>query len=196
MINSVYRALHEKDMQKGLSRGQCFVLVMVTSFAYYIFPGYFMSALTYFSWICWLYPRSVTMQQIGSGLHGLGLMAFSFDWAGISSFLSSPLVSPFFAIANAAVGYLILIYIIVPIAYWGNAFNAKRFPLYSYSDLYTSNGTVYDIHAIVNKNFELDEIAYNQQGKVNLSIMFALAYGFGFAGIAATVTHVLCFYGK
>ncbi|MCO5596993.1 hypothetical protein L7F22_051065 [Adiantum nelumboides] len=38
--------------------------------------------------------------------------------------------------------------------------------------------------------------AYEQQGQVHLSIVFALAYGLGFATIAATLTHVICFYGK
>ncbi|RLN08325.1 oligopeptide transporter 4-like [Panicum miliaceum] len=80
----------------------------------------------------------------------------------------------------------------MPIAYWGfNLYNAKTFPIFS-SHLFMSNGTKYDIPSIVNSQFELDKDAYNQHGKVNLSIFFALTYGFSFA----TITHVSLFYVK
>ena len=59
-----------------------------------------------------------------------------------------------------------------------------------------SNGTKYNIPSIVNSQFELDNDAYNQHGKVNLSIFFALTYGLSFATIAATITHVSLFHGK
>ncbi|GKD00145.1 oligopeptide transporter 4-like protein, partial [Tanacetum coccineum] len=54
----------------------------------------------------------------------------------------------------------------------------------------------YNITKIVNSNFEIDYIEYGKQGKVNLSTFFALTYGFGFATIASTLTHVGLFYGK
>nr|GEY75749.1 oligopeptide transporter 4-like [Tanacetum cinerariifolium] len=54
----------------------------------------------------------------------------------------------------------------------------------------------YDITKIVNSKFEIDYIEYGKQGKVNLSTFFDLTYGFGFATIASTLTHVGLFYGK
>ncbi|KAK7851328.1 oligopeptide transporter 7 [Quercus suber] len=117
------------------------------SFAYYIFPGYLFKMLTSLSWICWTSPKSVLAQQLGSGLSGLGLFAFGLDWATISSYLGSPLASPWFATANVAVGYVFVVYILAPICYWLNVFNAKTFPIYS-QDLFSSTGQEYNISLI------------------------------------------------
>ncbi|OEL23504.1 Oligopeptide transporter 4 [Dichanthelium oligosanthes] len=197
---SLFRALHEKDeaakASRQISRSKFFVVALACSFAWYAVPGYLFPALTSISWVCWVFSKSVTAQQLGSGMKGLGLGAFTLDWSTVSSFLFSPLISPFFATLNIFFGYVFFVYLIMPIAYWGfNLYNAKTFPIFS-SHLFMSNGTKYDIPSIVNSQFELDKDAYNQHGKVNLSVFFALTYGFSFATIAATITHVGLFYGK
>lgn len=193
---TLFRVLHEKDHGKGMSRNTFFFIAMTCSFCYYVFPGYLFSTLTSVSWVCWIWPHSVTAQQIGSGMNGLGLGAFGFDWSTIAAFLFSPLISPFFAIMNVMVGYVFVVYFAVPLAYWGtNMYNAKAFPIFS-SDLFTAQGQNYNISQIVNNKFELDLAAYNQNGQIHMSLFFALTYGFGFATIASTITHVALFYGK
>lgn len=74
-------------------------------------------------------------------------------------------------------------------------YNAKRFPIFS-SHLFTAQGQKYNISAIVNDKFELDLAKYQDQGRIHLSMFFALTYGFGFATIASTLTHVAFFYGR
>ncbi|KAL0718430.1 hypothetical protein Bca4012_067752 [Brassica carinata] len=133
---SLFRALHEKDEQR-MTRAKFFVIALICSFTWYIVPGYLFTTLTSISWICWAFPRSVTAQQIGSGMRGLGLGALTLDWTA-----------------------------------------------------------TYDIPAIVNDKFELDLVKYEQQGRINLSMFFALSYGLGFATIASTLTHVALFYGR
>ncbi|KAK7368873.1 hypothetical protein VNO80_10905 [Phaseolus coccineus] len=192
---SLFRAMHEKDDGR-FSRAKFFFIALVCSFIWYVVPGYFFSTLTNISWVCWIFSKSVTAQQLGSGMNGLGLGALTLDWSAVASFLFSPLISPFFAIVNIFLGYALIVYAVIPIAYWGfNTYNANRFPIFS-SDLFTSNGQEYNISAIVNENFELDLDKYNQQGRINLSVFFSLTYGFGFATIASTLTHVAFFYGR
>ena len=119
--------------------------------------------LTSFSWICWIFPTSVLAQQLGSGLHGLGIGALGFDWSSVSSYLGSPLASPWFATANVAVGYALVMYVIIPTAYWLNIYKAKTFPIYS-DELFTSSGQSYDVSAIIDPNFHIDIEAYNREG--------------------------------
>lgn len=179
-----------------MTRAKFFIIALVCSFSWYLVPGYLFPTLTSISWVCWIFSKSVTAQQIGSGMRGLGLGAFTLDWTAVSSFLFSPLISPFFAIVNVCAGYLLIIYIVIPTAYWGmDLYNASRFPIFS-SHLFTAQGQKYNISAIVNSKFEIDMPVYQQQGRINLSMFFALTYGFGFATIAATITHVGFFYGR
>lgn len=192
------RALHEKDdnADKHISRAKFFLIALVCSFLWYAVPGYLFTTITSVSWVCWVFSKSVTAQQLGSGMKGLGLGAITLDWSTVASFLLSPLMTPFFAIANVCVGYVLIIYFFIPIAYWGlDLYNARRFPIFS-SHLFTAQGQVYNISAIVNDKFELDLAQYEKQGQIHMSMFFALTYGFGFATIAATLTHVAAFYGR
>ncbi|WMV12687.1 hypothetical protein MTR67_006072 [Solanum verrucosum] len=192
---SLFRALHEKD-DRRMSRAKFFLIALICSFCWYLVPGYLFSTLTSISWICWAFSKSVTAQQIGSGMRGLGVGAITLDWSAVASFLFSPLICPFFAIVNIFAGYMLIIYMVIPIAYWGfDLYGASKFPIFS-SHLYTSQGQKYDISAIVNDKFELDIGKYEEQGRIHISMFFALTYGFGFATIASTLTHVALFYGR
>lgn len=194
---SLFRALHERNLSsKGLTRMQFFLIFLSASFAYYTLPGYLFPILTFFSWICWIWPHSITAQQIGSGYHGLGVGAFTLDWAGISAYHGSPLVTPWFSILNTAVGFIMFIYIIMPLCYWSfNTFDARKFPIFS-NQLFTSKGQKYDTTKILTPTFELNEAAYNDYGKLYLSPLFAISIGSGFLRFTATLTHVLLFNGR
>ncbi|KAL5075486.1 hypothetical protein RYX36_014470 [Vicia faba] len=194
---SLFSALHEKSKRpKGATtRTQFFVIVMISGMAYYVLPGYMFSMLTSFAWMCWLAPKSIFVQQLGSGMNGLGIAAFGFDWSTISSYLGSPLASPWFATANIAVGFVIIMYVMTPIFYWFNVYNAKIFPIFS-NKLFMGNGSIYDISTIVNSDFHLDRDAYAKNGSLHLSTFFAMTYGLGFATLSATIVHVLLFHGR
>ncbi|XAR52176.1 hypothetical protein NMG60_11020106 [Bertholletia excelsa] len=194
---SIFRALHEKEKRRkgATNRTQFFLITFVCGFAYYIFPGYFFRFLSTFSWVCWIAPKSVLVQQLGSGSSGLGLGSLGFDWTTISSYLGTPLASPWFATVNVAVGFFLVMYVITPLSYWNNVYNAKNFPIYS-SGLFMSNGSRYDILTIVDSKFHLDKTRYNELGPVSLSTFFAMTYGVGFATLSATIVHILLFHGR
>ncbi|CAN1226912.1 Oligopeptide transporter 7, partial [Linum perenne] len=193
---SVFRALHDKEKRRkgGVTRNQFFTVAFICSFAYYVFPDYLFPKLSSFSWLCWIFPASILAHQLGSGFRGLGIGALGFDWATISAYLGSPLASPWFATANVAVGFAVFMYVITPLAYWLNVYNAKTFPIFS-DGLFRGDGQEYNISTIVDSNFHIDVDAYNEQGPLYLSIVLILAYGCNFACLTATVVHVFLFHG-
>lgn len=169
---------------------------MAASFAYYALPGYLFPILTFFSWVCWAWPRSITAQQIGSGYHGLGVGAFTLDWAGICAYHGSPLVTPWSSILNVGIGFILFIYIIVPLCYWKfDTFDARKFPIFS-NQLFTRTGQSYDTTKILTPQYDLNVAAYDSYGKLYLSPLFALSIGSGFARFTATLTHVALFHGR
>ncbi|KAK9988895.1 hypothetical protein SO802_029134 [Lithocarpus litseifolius] len=192
---SLFRALHENENRR-MSRAKFFLIALICSFSWYLVPGYLFTTLTSISWVCWVFSKSVTAQQIGSGMRGLGLGALTLDWSVVASLLFSPLISPFFSIVNVFAGYFLIVYIAIPIGYWGlDLYGARRFPIFS-SHLFTAQGQAYNISAIVNDKFELNLSNYEEQGRIHLSMLFSPTYGFGFATIASTLTHVALFYGR
>ncbi|RVW87112.1 Oligopeptide transporter 1 [Vitis vinifera] len=130
---------------------------------------------------------SITAQQIGSGLNGLGLGSFALDWSTAASFLGSPLATPGFAIINIMTGFFIVVYIVIPnIAYWTNLYEAKRFPIVS-ADVFDADGGSYNVSRVLNyTTFEFNQQGYDGYSKINLSIFFVFTYGSSFATLAAT----------
>ncbi|AET00815.2 oligopeptide transporter OPT family protein [Medicago truncatula] len=195
---SLFRAFHEPEKRPkgGNTRLQFFFMIFVASFAYYIIPGYFFQAASCISVVCLIWKNSITAQQIGSGMNGLGIGAFALDWNTVVSFLYSPLAYPGFAIINVLVGFVLFIYVVIPISYWNNFYEAKKFPFIT-SNTFDSTGTKYNISRILNEaTFEIDMDAYNNYSKLYLSIIFAFDYGLSFASLTATVSHVFLFHGK
>ncbi|CAN0892858.1 Oligopeptide transporter 7, partial [Linum grandiflorum] len=194
---SLFRALHEKEERPkgGVTRNQFFLIALTCSFAYYVFPGYLLQMLTSVSWVCWIFPTSVLAHQLGSGLNGLGVGAIGFDWSAISSYLGSPLASPWFATANVAVGFVFVMYVVTPLAYWLNFYKAKTFPIFS-DNLFTAGGQEYNITSIIDSSFHMDLAAYEKEGNLYLSTFFAMTYGVGFAALTATIVHVAMFHGR
>lgn len=194
---SIFRALHEQEKRPkgGLTRMQFFMMVLTCSFSYYIIPNFFFGTISTISILCYIWKNSVTMQQIGSGAYGLGIGSFGLDWASVASFLGSPLSTPWFAIANVIAGFSIMVYIITPIVYWQNVYDAKSFPMIS-SSVFLRSGHKYNTSLLLTEQFTFNEAAYNQYGKLHLSAFFAYSYGVGFATLSATISHVLCFHGK
>ena len=80
----------EKRAKGGLSRLQFFMIVIISSFSYYVVPNYLFQSITALSFVCWIWKDSFKAQQIGSGLKGFGIGAFGLDWATVASFLGSP----------------------------------------------------------------------------------------------------------
>ena len=171
-------------------------MVLVTSFSYYIVPNYLFPSVTALSFVCWIWKDSVTAQQIGSGLRGLGIGSFALDWSTVAGFLGSPLATPGFAIINIMAGFFIVLYIVIPIAYWTNSYEAKRFPIYS-SHVFNSDGGKYNVSVVLNDTtFQFNQDGYDGYSKINLSIFFVYAYGRNFAVLAATISHVALFHGR
>ncbi|KAA3478565.1 oligopeptide transporter 1-like [Gossypium australe] len=195
---SLFRALHDDEVRPkgGLTRLQFFLMVFISSLAYYIVPNYLFPSITALSFVCWIWKDSVTAQIIGAGRDGLGVGSFALDWSTVASFLQSPLATPAFAIINMMLGFVIVVYILTPIAYWTNSYEARRFPIIS-SHVFTDDGEKYDVSRILNfTTYEFNQRGYDGYSKINLSVFFAYSYGLSFATLVATVSHVVLFHGS
>ncbi|KAL6544566.1 oligopeptide transporter [Orobanche minor] len=194
---SLFRTLHEKEVRAkgGLTRLQFFLVMFVSSFAYYIVPAYFAPSLSSISILCLIFKDRILPQQLGSGLHGMGIGSFGLDWA-TANFIGNPISTPAFTIINTLFGFLLVMYIRTPLTYFSNVYGAKKFPIFS-SHTFDRDGHSYNISRVLNDaTFDLDMDGYKGYSKLYLSAFFAFTYGFGFASLTATITHVVLYHGK
>ncbi|KAF8977122.1 hypothetical protein BGZ52_007337, partial [Haplosporangium bisporale] len=193
---SLFRSLHvpanaEEDRGK-MSRMKYFMAVTLGMFVYNWFPGLIFPTLGVLSWLCWINPDNIVLSQLtGSG--GLGIGTVSLDWAALSSYVQ-PLVTPWFAQVNILAGFVLIVYIMVPWAYYVDLWNSKNYPILS-AALFRENGSLYDKNKILTNDL-FDQAKYNAYGPLRMDSFFALTYGAGFAALSATLVHVALYNGK
>ena len=88
-------------------------------FPYMTYPGFLFTALSMFSWVCWIAPRNIPVNQLFGVVTGLGMSVVTFDWSQIT-WIGSPLMIPWWAEVHVFAGFVIFYWIVVPILYYTN----------------------------------------------------------------------------
>ncbi|KAF9191581.1 hypothetical protein BGZ49_003538, partial [Haplosporangium sp. Z 27] len=177
---ALFNTLHkDEELQPGQwSRYKFFMVAATAMFFYTWIPSFLFPALGAIAWICWIKPDSIIANQLG-GENALGLGVVSLDWNVIVSFLQSPLIVPWWAQVNILIGFVFIAWILVPIAYYNNLWDAKNYPIIS-SSLYRADGHPYKVLQVLTDN-ELDPVKYETYGRLHITTFFAITYGIGFA---------------
>lgn len=192
---SLFRTMHELSDSNGARRFKFFMLATGASFLYYFLPGFVAPFLASVSLLCLFAPQNRLLNQIGSGTKGFGLFSFAFDWQTIVSYLGSPLITPFWAQVNIIVGFVFVCWLLVPIGYYTNVWDAQSFPIVS-TQTFHSNGTEYSSLSLINDALRLNQTSHDFNGPLRLSYFFAISYGMGFAALSALITHTLLYHGR
>ncbi|KAG0081972.1 hypothetical protein BGZ90_001911 [Linnemannia elongata] len=197
---SLFRSLHassstESEEDRGrTSRLKYFLLVTLGSFAYYWFPGYIFPTIGTIAWICWINPDNIVLSQL-TGSNGLGIGVIALDWSAASYYVG-PLVTPWFAQVNILIGFILVAWVMVPWAYYQNLWESKNYPILSAS-LFRTNGSYWDKDQVLDPaTGHLDPAKYLEYGPMRMDSFFALTYGVGFAGLTATIVHVVLYNGR
>ncbi|CAF1664976.1 unnamed protein product, partial [Adineta ricciae] len=105
---------------------------------------------------------------------------------------------------NKLIGFVIVAWIIVPIAYYTNLWNSKSMPIVS-NRVFTVDGYYYNVSSVLDSRLHLNETAYERYGilssenilrDLRLPVMFAFSYATSFASITAVIVHTVLYYGK
>ncbi|KAK5660549.1 hypothetical protein OQA88_13099 [Cercophora sp. LCS_1] len=198
MSAAMFTTLHKEENKPAngwrISRWKFFYFVWFSAFIFYFLPGLLMPALSYFNVITWFAPKNVVVANLFGVVSGLGLFPMTFDWAQIA-YIGSPLLTPFWAAMNVVAGLVVVMWIIAPIAYYSNWLYSSYMPILS-AAVFDNTGNVYDVSKVLTKDFLFDREAYSKYSRVFLPITYVLSYGVQFAGLAALLTHTICWHGK
>lgn len=73
-----------------ISRINFFMVIGAAAFVWYWFPGLIFTGLSYFTWICWIAPDNVVVNQVFGMVSGMGLFPLSTYFAYILSLRVNP----------------------------------------------------------------------------------------------------------
>ncbi|KAL7950147.1 OPT superfamily oligopeptide transporter [Trichoderma barbatum] len=198
MSAAMFSTLHKQENKPAngwtISRWKFFYIIWSCASVFYFLPGLLMPALSYFNVITWFAPKSVVLANLFGVSSGLGLFPMTFDWAQVT-YVGSPLLVPFWAAMNVIGGLAIVMWIIAPLFYYSNVLYSSYMPILS-AAVFDNTGKVYDVSKILTSDFLFDKEAYSNYSRVFLPVTYMLSYGVQFAGLAALLTHTLCWHGQ
>ena len=199
VICALFNTLHSQTYagfghRGGINRERFFFYCFLASTAWYVVPGYLFQALSYFSWICWIAPKNITVNELFGYVHGMGMSLITFDWAQIT-YIGSPLATPWWAEANILAGFIFFFWIITPILHYKDVWSGKYMPISSRGS-FDNTGHAYNVSRIINADATFNLQQYEAYSPLFISTTFAISYGLSFASITGTLTHALLFFRK
>ncbi|KAF8258943.1 OPT oligopeptide transporter protein-domain-containing protein [Lactarius quietus] len=197
---ALFNAMHSPEISgtQGffvISRRRFFTYVFIGYFFYNFLPSYLFTALSSFSWVCWIAPNNVKINQMFGVTHGLAMGVLTFDWGQITAFTGSPLPTPWWSAANNGIGVVFFSWFLVPILYYTNTWYSAFLPVVS-SQSFDNTGSPYNVSRIINDDATFNIEAYKAYSPVFISVTFAISYGLSFASVTSTLTHTLIYYRK
>ncbi|KAB8298088.1 hypothetical protein EYC80_001850 [Monilinia laxa] len=140
----------------SIARYRYFLYVFTGSFVWYWFPGYIANFLSVFAFVTWIRPNNVIVNQVFGGWTGISLIPITFDWTQITGYnLQSPLIPPWFAIANTAIGTIFWFMIVTAGVHFSGHWYGEWLPI-SDSNSYDNTGKHYNVSKILTPEFTLD----------------------------------------
>ncbi|KAJ0412960.1 OPT oligopeptide transporter protein-domain-containing protein [Aspergillus carlsbadensis] len=194
----LYQNLHF-DPRSNKSRLIKFGWALAFAAAWELFPSYMVTWFGGISIFCLAsmkapqHIRTVFTTIFGgaSSNEGMGLLNFSLDWQYIQS---TYLSLPFKQQVNTWIGYIIW-YAVTLALFYGNAWDAKKFPFMSTS-LFLSSGEKFSATSIVDSKGTVDFSKLKDVGLPYLTSSTVWGYLTQNLAIGALITHVAIFYGK
>ncbi|THC94177.1 hypothetical protein EYZ11_006350 [Aspergillus tanneri] len=175
-----------------ISRYAFFTVAFCISFCWYWFPDFIFPALSYFTFPCWINPKSKVVNQLFGMKTGMGLLPLTLDWSQIS-YVGSPLLIPSWAILNVFVSLAFWIWVVAVACYYTNIWNSGHLPFQS-SSVYDNTGATYKVAKIVSAatGYKLDLERYKAYSPVYMPIVYALnMFGLSFATLSSLLVWIL-----
>ncbi|RLV94925.1 putative ATP-dependent RNA helicase [Spathaspora sp. JA1] len=174
--------------RNGNRQMKVFFIVMFGIMAWQFLPEFLFPFTSSLAILCWIAPYNETVNFIGSGLGGMGVLNFSLDWANITS---SIMLYPYWIQVIQFIAFVIGAWILIPLVKFTNIVEFKH-GLMSNS-LFTSNGTIYPTKELLTSNLELNMTAYEMYGPIHLGAQRAWNMFFDYAAYISGITWVVLF---
>ena len=151
---TVFYTLHDHsptDPSKAhgwsIGRYRYFLYVLLGAFVWYWIPGFIAPFLSVFAFATFIKPNNVVINQLFGGWTGVSLIPITFDWTQVTGYTLSPLVPPWFAIANTLIGMVIFFWFTTIALHFSGHWYAAYLPI-SDSNSWDNTGNLYNVSKI------------------------------------------------
>ncbi|KAJ3824187.1 OPT oligopeptide transporter protein-domain-containing protein [Lentinula raphanica] len=180
--------------RRPITRYRFFLYLTLFNFLFFFLPGFLFTSLSIFSYICWLAPTNVVVNQLFGVYSGLGMSILTADWTQIS-WIGSPLMVPWWAQVHIFGGFVAFFWVLTPVLYYTNSWDLSYFPI-SDNQPYDRFGNPYNITRVLTTDDIFNQTAYEEYSPLYLPATYAVCYLIAFALSTCVITHTLLYHGK
>ncbi|KDN40265.1 OPT-domain-containing protein [Tilletiaria anomala UBC 951] len=194
-VCTILNTLHaEEDGQDGrMTRFKYFFIVLVAAFCWNFVPNFLFTGLSVFNWVCWIAPQNKYVNTLFGASNGLGMSVLTFDWNQIS-YVGSPMITPYWAVCNLMVGFVLLVWIVFPTLYFTNTWYFGFLPILGGS-AYDRFGKPYKIRSVLD-GMLLNKELYESYSPLYIPVNYFVVYWCGLALATAMIVHTALYHGK
>lgn len=172
-----------------------FLYVFIVGAVWYFVPGYLFTGLSTFTFVCWIVPSHVVVNQLFGQITGLGMSVLTFDWSQVVYANQSPLLVPFWAGLNVMGSFALFFWLVCPLVYYTNTWFSAHLPLLN-PITFDNTGRPYDTARIMGSGNHVNESAYRDYSPMFLPAGYAITFGVAFANLTGIFFHVALYHGK
>ncbi|KIO27110.1 hypothetical protein M407DRAFT_73703 [Tulasnella calospora MUT 4182] len=193
LLNTLHAEL-EAVHAPTIPRRRFFVIGFAIAFAYNFLPGFLFTGLSYFSFICWIWPGNAIVNQLFGSLTGLSMSILSFDWNQVIT-VYEPFFVPWWSQANVALGFILSCWVIAPAIYYNDVWKSGHFPISS-SGAFDRFAQPYNLSRVLTSDLKFNATGYAEYSPLYLTATFSVLYLAAFAVMPALFIHFVLQYGR
>ncbi|KAL2854567.1 OPT oligopeptide transporter protein-domain-containing protein [Aspergillus pseudodeflectus] len=164
---TLYRSMDAQNTSaKTRARQQMkgFWILFGATFVWQFLPEYLFPFVASLAPLCWFASRNHTVNFIGAGRGGMGLLNITLNWSNITS---TVVTYPYHVQVIVFVTFVMTCWILIPIAYFGKLWGSPTYPIMS-NQVFQKNGSAYPFNDLIyldsNGIQHVNETKYEQVG--------------------------------
>ncbi|KAJ7924699.1 OPT oligopeptide transporter [Mycena leptocephala] len=184
---TLYRTIHKGSDAQANRQMRGFGVICTAVFVWQFFPEYIFPMTAALAPLCWIDGHNKAASFVGSGMGGMGTL-------NVSNITSSVITQPFFVQAILFTGFVITMWILVPIAYFGNMWGSPNFSVMS-NGVFTKNGSAYPFASLLTKDGQFNQTRYDRVGLAYAGAQYLWCIFFAYAAFISSFVWMALFAG-
>ncbi|KAL3421551.1 putative plant-like oligopeptide transporter [Phlyctema vagabunda] len=164
---TLYRSMQGKSefhASKEKKQMKVFWLLLLATFVWQFLPEYLFPFVASLAPLCWFASRNHTVNFLGAGRGGIGLLNITLNWSNITS---TVITYPYSVQVTVFVGFVITTWILIPVSYFGNLWGSPTYNIMS-NGVFQKNGSSYPFTSLIytdsNNIQHVNETRYEEIG--------------------------------
>ncbi|KAL4800206.1 OPT oligopeptide transporter protein-domain-containing protein [Aspergillus venezuelensis] len=145
---TLYRSMETKnntDKKRAHDQMRVFWILLLATFVWQFLPEYLFPFVASLAPLCWFASRNHTVNFIGAGRGGMGLLNIALNWSNITS---TVITHPYSVQVIIFAGFVLKCWILIPIAYFGNLWGLPTYDIMS-NEVFQKNGSSYPFNDLI-----------------------------------------------